>query len=424
MGNLQAPKGTYDVIGQTAAMWRYVEDAAHSVARDFGFAEIRTPMFEFTEVFVRGIGETTDVVQKEMYTFIDAGGRSLTLRPEGTAGVCRSIIENGLLGGTLPLKLYYMGPNFRAEKPEKGRTRQFTQFGTEIFGSSEPFADAEIMAVAHELFRRLGLHNIELRINSIGNPECRQRYNGILKEYIKAHNDELCPLCRERGEKNPLRVLDCKNDRCKRVLADAPTVLDTLGDECKAHFAGVCAALDAMGIPYAVDKKIVRGLDYYTRTVFEFVTTDLGSQSTICGGGRYDNLVDSFGGGNVPAVGFGMGIDRLLLVMQAQGKAQNYVDRPHVFIAGVDGAGTLKALAIVQQLRRHGFLALTDISARKPKANMKYADKIGARYTVFIGASELETGTVNIRSMADGTIATVNIEKIPQWFEDNTIYHI
>ncbi|MBQ4370659.1 MAG: histidine--tRNA ligase, partial [Oscillospiraceae bacterium] len=298
-----APRGTKDVIPSESYKWHYVENIARKTAEDFGFSEIRFPAFEHTELFLRGIGGTTDVVQKEMYTFEDKGGRSISLRPEGTASVVRSCLENSVFAGGLPVKAYYICPNFRYEKPQAGRLREHHQFGVECFGSAEPSADAEVIALAKIYLERLGLRNLSLEINSIGCPECRPAYHAALREYFSAREDELCETCRGRLERNPMRILDCKSEICKSIAAGAPVMLDYLCDDCRAHFERLKGYLDGMDIKYTVNPQIVRGLDYYTRTVFEFVSTQVGSQGTVCGGGRYDGLVSELGGQAIPGLG-------------------------------------------------------------------------------------------------------------------------
>ena len=313
---INIPKGTKDMLPSEAYKWHYVERIARATAQNFGFKEIRTPMFEHTELFLRGVGETTDIVTKEMYTFDDKGGRSLTLRPEGTAGVARCFIENGLAQGVMPMKAYYISSAFRYEKPQNGRLREHHQFGVECYGSDSPAADAEVIALADTFLRNAGLESLELNLNSIGCPECRAKYNAALKQYIGENLHNMCGQCQVRFEKNPLRILDCKEEKCKAITKNAPKILDFLCDDCKAHFEEVQSILTDLGIKYVVNSGIVRGLDYYTRTVFEFVSTDIGAQGTVCGGGRYNNLVEEVGGKPTPAVGFGLGLERLLLVLE------------------------------------------------------------------------------------------------------------
>ncbi len=396
------PKGTKDVLPDKSAKWRYVEDTLRRTARDFGFKEIRFPTFEHTELFLRGVGDTTDVVQKEMYTFEDKGGRSITLRPEGTASVVRSVVENGLYAGVLPLKVYYIAPNFRYEKPQAGRLREHHQFGVEYFGASSYTADAEVIGLADTFLRRLGINNISVSINSIGCPTCRKAYNAALKEYFAGHLGEMCETCKDRFERNPLRLLDCKEAHCGEIAKSAPHTVDYLCDDCKAHFDGLKRTLELTGIDYTVDTRIVRGLDYYSRTVFEFVSKDIGAQATVCGGGRYDGLVKTLGGPELAGLGFGSGIERLLMVMDALGIETPCDDRPDIFVAGAGAESEDTLRRLVWGLRRVGVAAEADTTGRSLKAQMKYADKLGARYTLIIGATEIENGSAMIKNMSTG----------------------
>ena len=386
---LKRPRGTNDFLGDKVKLMTKLEETVRDVCKSFGINEIRTPMFEYTELFQRGVGETTDIVQKEMFTFEDRGGRSLTLKPEGTAGAARAFIENGLYSEAQPTKLFYVTPCFRNERPQAGRYKQFHQFGVEMYGTYDASADAEVISLVYEIFNRLGLKNVRLKINSLGSNECRKKYNKVLKDYIGDRLDHLCDDCKSRFEKNPLRVLDCKNKNCKEVLSDAPAVLDILDEECAAHFEKLKASLEAMGIPYEVDKGIVRGLDYYTRTVFEFVSDEIGAQGTICGGGRYDNLVEECGGSPMGAVGFAMGLERIMLVLEAQGLNEVDSNNPLVYIGSIGEKGALKAQEIGYDLRKAGIHAEYDTVGRSVKAQMKYADKIGAVYNVVLGDDEI-----------------------------------
>ncbi|MDR1703530.1 MAG: histidine--tRNA ligase [Clostridiales bacterium] len=414
------PKGTADIWGKDIAAWRRVEDAIRALCRAFCIDEIRTPMYEYEELFRRGIGETTDVVQKEMFTFTDAGGRDYALRPEGTAGVVRAFIENGMSSLSMPQKLYYIMPVFRAEKPQKGRYRQHHQFGIEYIGAYNPECDAEVISVARELLFKLGIEDVELHINSIGWPECRAKYNNAFKTFLGKNIDKLCPTCRERFEKNPLRVLDCKNESCKALMAGAPTSVDTLDKECRAHFMGVLAALEALGIDYIVDPFLVRGLDYYTRTVFEFKSTSLGAQDTVCGGGRYDGLIAECGGQDTASVGFGMGIERLLLIMEEKGliKAQTDETGP-VFIGYIGYSGKNAGARLALELRRVGIPCEYDIMERGVKAQMKRADKLNAAYSIIIGDDEVETGRVKIKDMRTGEAVEKGIDDVITYFKEN-----
>ena len=404
------------MLPQEAYKWHYVENIARETAAQFGFKEIRTPMFEHTELFLRGVGETTDIVTKEMYTFDDKGGRSMTLRPEGTAGVARCFIENGLQQGVMPMKAYYIASVFRYEKPQNGRLREHHQFGVECYGSDSPSADAEVIALAATLLKKVGLTQIELNINSIGCAKCRAEYNKALKEYIGANLHLMCGQCQARFEKNPLRILDCKEEKCKEITKNAPKILDYLCDDCKAHFEKVQQILKSMGIAFKVNSGIVRGLDYYTRTVFEFVSTDIGAQGTVCGGGRYNHLVEEVGGKPTPAVGFGMGLERLLLVLENTNNLKAEPECIDVYVASLGEAAQDAARKIVMDLREKGVKAENDIMDRGIKAQMKYADRVGAKYVVVIGDEELQNGVVNIKNMQNGETQSHTIENLAGYF--------
>ena len=407
--NNAAPKGTQDVLPEQSAKWQYVEQKMLETAALFGFKEIRPPVFEHTEVFQKSVGDTTDVVQKEMYTFTDKGGRSITLRPELTAGSVRAAIEHGLIHGALPVKVCYIGGCYRYEKPQAGRLREFHQFGVECFGAASPAADAEVISLAGHLLDGLGITRLSLEINSIGCPTCRARYHEALKAYFHAHEETLCSTCRDRLERNPMRILDCKSPVCSEIAAAAPVMLDYLCDDCAAHFEEVKTHLDAAHISYTVNPHIVRGLDYYTRTVFEFVSGDIGAQATVCGGGRYDGLIGQMGGGEVPALGFAMGIERLLLVMEAVGVPFPEERRPDIYIAPMGARAGREATALCTSLREEGFVALTDLCSRSLKAQMKYANKLGAAYTVVLGDSELDAGRAQLKNMETGEETEVTL---------------
>lgn len=412
---INIPKGTKDVLPADSYKWQYVEGVARETARLFNLKEIRTPVFEHTEVFLRGVGDTTDIVTKEMYTFRDKGDRSITLKPEGTAGVARSFIENGLAGGVLPAKMYYIIPAFRYERPQAGRLREFHQFGVEIFGAEGADTDAEVIALADSLLKNLGLR-VKLHINSIGCPACRAAYNKALREYFSPHLEELCYDCKTRFEKNPLRLLDCKEEGCRKINAAAPTILEYLCPECAAHFEALKTYLSLAGIAYEIDPRIVRGLDYYTRTVFEFVSDDIGAQGTVCGGGRYDGLIAELGGAPAPAVGFAAGIERLLLVMEATGVEIPRPEGPTAYLAGLDDACREKAFGLCVKLRAAGIAAETDHMKRSVKAQFKYADKLGAKYVAVIGGNELESGAMNVKRMATSESETVTFENAVEYF--------
>ena len=409
---INIPKGTKDMLPSEAYKWHYVEDIARQTAHSFGFKEIRTPTFEHTELFLRGVGETTDIVNKEMYTFNDKGDRSMTLRPEGTAGVARSYIENGLVQNGLPLKTYYIASIFRYEKPQNGRLREHHQFGVEMYGSDLPKADVEIISLAYAFLRNVGLTELALNINSIGCKECRAKYNQALKEYIGANLESMCATCKSRFEKNPLRILDCKEDRCKAITAGAPKILDYLCDDCQAHFDGVQKGLKALDIPFTVNAGIVRGLDYYTRTVFEFVSTDIGAQGTVCGGGRYNHLVEEVGGKPTPAAGFGLGLERLLLVLENTNNLRAEEKGIDVYVAPLGERASDESQAICQKLRQAGLSAETDLMGRSLKAQMKYADKINAHYVAILGDDELDQGVATVKNMAEGESKQVSLEDL------------
>ena len=408
----RAIKGTNDILPSDSQKWQFVEGKMLETARMYGFEEIRVPVFEHTEVFKRSVGDTTDVVQKEMYTFDDKGGRSITLRPELTAGVVRCAIEKGLVQGALPLKVCYIGGCYRYEKPQAGRLREFHQFGVECFGAASPNADAEVIMLARQVLDTVGIEKISLEINSIGCPECRKNFQAALKQYFTENIDTLCVTCKERLDRNPMRILDCKSPVCSDLAKNAPVVLDYLCDDCKAHFEGVKKHLDAAGVKYTVNPHIVRGLDYYTRTVFEFVSGDIGAQSTVCGGGRYDGLVAQMGGPNVAALGFGMGIERLMLVLEAQKTALPKINTCDLYIATMGEAAALKASELCANLRNDGFKVQTDIVSRGLKAQMKYADKIGASFTMVLGDNEIETGNAKLKDMQSGKETAICLNNI------------
>ena len=406
---LKRPNGTEDVIPKDVHKWHTVEKIARDTAESFGFSEIRVPTFENTNLFLRSVGETTDVVQKEMYTVM-AKETKFTLRPEGTAGVIRAMLQNGLLNEALPQRVYYILSCFRHERPQAGRLREFHQFGLEMAGSPSPTADAEVILLAKSLLDRLGLKNIELYINSIGCPKCRAEYHKALKDYFGSKKDCLCGTCHERLEKNPMRLLDCKVPSCQEVAKDAPVILDYLCDECREHFEKLQKYLSMLKIEYKVNPKIVRGLDYYTKTVFEFVTTEIGAQGTVCGGGRYDGLIEQLGGQKIPALGFGMGIERLLLVMEKQGCDFLTPKKCDLYFATMGEKALEKSIELTHQLREYGYFAEFDLMGRGIKAQMKYANKIGASFTAVIGDNELETGRVKIKDMEKGDEIEIELD--------------
>ena len=408
---IQKIKGTMDILPEETPLWRHIESVMREEAEKYGYGEIRTPTFENTELFVRGVGDTTDVVQKEMYTFADRDeGRSISLRPEGTASVVRALIENGRCSDPMPLKYYYIMSCFRHEKPQAGRSREFVQFGTEMFGSHSPASDATAIALANSVLKRLGLTNVKLHVNSIGCKECRPGYRAALVEYYNSHIDTLCDTCKTRLEKNPLRLLDCKNPDCHALAEGAPKTVEHLCDGCENNFNMLKSALGAMNIDYVVDSSIVRGLDYYTGTVFEFIAEGIGAQSTVCGGGRYDGLVSSLGGPELPGIGFGMGITRLILAMRELGLDNIESPKPLIYIAALGEKAMVKGLEITERLRRDGKYAECDVVGRSLKAQMKYANKKGAKYTLIIGDSEVEAGVAQLRDMESGEQTEVSLD--------------
>ena len=414
---INIPKGTKDVLPADSYKWQYVEGMARDIATLFNLKEIRTPVFEHTELFQRSVGDTTDIVTKEMYTFKDKGDRSITLKPEGTAGAVRSFVENSMGNGVLPAKMYYITPAFRYERPQAGRLREFHQFGVEIFGSKSAQTDAEAILMADTLLKKLGLH-IKLYVNSIGCPTCRAAFNKALKEFFAPQLDGLCYDCKTRFEKNPLRLLDCKEEECKKINANAPSILDYLCEDCNAHFEDLKKCLALAGVEYEIDPRIVRGLDYYTRTVFEFVSTSIGAQGTVCAGGRYDGLIEELGGNPTPAVGFAAGIERLLIVMEQTGVEIPTAATPMVYIAGMDSDCRMKAFELAMQLRNAGIFAEVDHMERSVKAQFKYADKIGAKYVAVIGGNELAEGKANVKSMATGESESVAFENVVAYFQN------
>ncbi len=407
-----APKGTKDMLPDQAYKWHYVEGKFADICRKYGFREIRTPMFEHTEVFARGIGDTTDVVQKEMYTFNDHAGRSITLKPEGTSGVVRAFIEHKQYAEVQPTKYYYDTDCFRYEKPQSGRLRHFHQFGIEVFGTSDMIADAEVICLANDFLTELGVNETELRINSVGCPECRSKYREALKDFLRPRYEELCGTCKDRFERNPMRILDCKSEICQEIVKDAPRMLDYLCDDCRGAFEELKANLTAMGIDFTVDPNIVRGLDYYTKTAFEFVTTKIGAQGTVCGGGRYDHLIEELGGPPIPGVGFGLGIERLLMVMEASGAYFPPDEGVEVFIAVMGDRAKAFGLKLCREMRQKGIVAEMDTLARNIKGQFKYADRLHAKYTLIIGDNEIEKGVVSVKDMANSSQKEVRIEDI------------
>lgn len=409
---IKAPKGTKDILPSEVYKWQYIEKKIAELCNSFGYKEIRIPVFEHTELFQRGVGDTTDIVQKEMYTFQDKGGRSITLRPEGTAGVVRSYIENGMASLAMPIKLYYNITAYRYENVQKGRYREFHQFGVECFGSKGPMVDVEIISMLSMFLDRLGIKGVELNINSIGCPKCRGEYNKKLLEYFKPNLDNLCTTCKGRYERNPLRIIDCKEEKCKVYTKDAPALLDNLCEECKSHFEGVKEGLENLGIKYNIDKNIVRGLDYYTKTVFEFVSNNIGAQGTVCGGGRYDGLIAECGGADTPGIGFAIGIERLLMVMENQGIEIPQPKAIDVYIATIGENAQKFAQKLVYKIRQEGFSAETDLMGRSVKAQMKYADKLGAVYSLVIGDNEVKSNKAVLKNMLTGEAKDISLDTL------------
>lgn len=407
---IQKPKGTQDVTPSESYKWQSVEKIVSDTAHQFGFKEIRVPTFEETGLFVRSVGDTTDVVQKEMYTVSATGDSTFTLRPEGTAGTIRAILENGILNEGFPQRVYYIMSCFRHEKPQAGRLREFHQFGCEMVGTASPSADADIIALAKSVIDRVGLKNIQLNINSIGCPECRAKYHNALKEFFESQKSQLCETCLERLDRNPMRILDCKSAVCSEISANAPIILDFLCDDCGDHFSKLQENLKIMDIDFNINPKIVRGLDYYTRTVFEFITTDIGAQGTVCGGGRYDGLIETLGGPKTPALGFGMGLERLILTMEKQGCEFLSEDTCDIYIASMGETAQKKATTLVSQLRKDGTKAEYDIVGRGLKPQMKFADKIGAKFVVVLGDNEIETGKAKLKNMKTGEQNEISLD--------------
>ncbi len=415
--SLKAPKGTIDILPRDSAKWQFLENTLRNICDSFQFQEIRIPVFEHTELYVRGVGETSDVVSKEMYTFNDKGDRSITLRPEGTAGVVRSFLEHGLYADSQPTKLYYLISCYRYEKPQAGRLREFRQFGVEMFGAASPAADAEVISLVKHIFDTLGVTNLTLNINNIGCPSCRKAYNEKLKAYLTEKKDSLCETCRERLERNPMRVFDCKSEVCQAQLAEAPRIYDCVCEDCRTHFAEMTSYLDEMGITYQIDKSIVRGLDYYSRTVFEFVSNNIGAQGTVCGGGRYDYLVEELGGKPCPGIGFAMGIERLLMVLENAGIELPEQKAPQLYIAAIGKEADKKAAKLVHDLRCAGIRAEKDYMERSVKAQMKYANKINAAYTMVLGDDEIAAGTGQLKQMETGETREVRLEELANIFQ-------
>lgn len=403
MNLITAPRGTFDLMPQQALAWQWMETKIRAVLQAYGYGEIRTPIFEHTELFQRGIGETTDIVEKEMYTLTDKGGRSLTLRPEGTASVVRAYIEHKLYAQSPVTKLYYIGPMFRQERPQAGRFRQFHQFGVELLGEESPVADAEVIILAHDLYRQLGLTELEIHLNTVGCPHCRQAYKAALTSALAAVAEQLCSTCRVRLERNPLRVLDCKSPVCQELIGRVPSIHNYLCADCRDHFDRVTTLLEQVGVKYELSPKLVRGLDYYTRTVFEIINVNLGAQNALCGGGRYDGLVEECGGPAVPGVGFASGIERLFTTLEQQKKIPALTSGPQLYVVPLGEELTVVAFEVATVLRRQGFSVEMGNGTKSLKAQLKTAHKAGAAYTLIIGEDEWREGQVTLKTMADGS---------------------
>ena len=411
-------KGTEDIMPKDSYRWIFLEDIMRRQANAYGYKEVRTPVFEQTSLFSRGVGETTDVVQKEMYTFSTKGDESITLRPEGTAGAARAFLEHSVQNDGLPSKQYYLTTCYRYEKPQAGRQREFHQFGVEVFGTQNPSADAEVIALINGLFEVLGLSKIRLEINSIGCPKCRSKYHEKLREYFSQYKDKLCDTCLGRLERNPMRIIDCKSPVCSEIAKDAPKMIDFLCEECSDHFEKVKSYLDIAGVKYEVNPTIVRGLDYYTKTVFEFVSDNIGAQGTVCGGGRYDGLIEELGGQHTPSLGCAMGIERLLLLMESSGVEIPRPETCDLYIASMGDRASLKAFALTEDVRKSGFSAQCDIVGRGLRPQMKFADKIGAKFSLVIGDNEIDENKAEVKNMETGDKTAVSLQSFAKEFED------
>ena len=412
MMKINAPRGTNDILPPLSLKWQYIEEKARDLMARYNYQEIRTPIFEYTELFQRGIGETTDVVEKEMYTFTDKSGRSITLRPEGTAGIVRAYLENKLYGQMQPLKLYYIGPMFRYERPQAGRFRQFHQFGVEVFGSNDPALDAEVIVLGVNYLKELGLENLDIYINSIGCPDCRKEYFKDLQEYFNQYRQELCEDCQSRIDRNPMRVLDCKVDNSKEIISNAPSILDYLCADCQEHFARVKDYLSVLGLDYTIDARMVRGLDYYTNTVFEIKYSGLGAQDTILAGGRYNGLTEEIGGKSIPGIGFAAGMERLLLTLEKE-----KVDLPEsseldIYLVTIGEEARKEAIKLLYQLRNKGYRVETDYLERGMKSQLKAADRLMVKYAIILGDDELAQGKAIIKNMQTGEQEEIALEKI------------
>jgi len=409
---IRRPKGTQDIIPGVIEKWHFIEEQIKRICSEFSYQEIRTPIFEYTELFQRGVGETTDIVNKEMYTFKDKGDRSITLRPEGTASVCRAYVENKLYTGSKPLKLYYLGPMFRYENTQAGRYRQFHQFGCEVLGSDDPLVDAEVISLVWELFKRLSLKNLEVHINSVGCHRCRGEYRKLLQAFLEERRSNLCIDCQSRFERNPMRILDCKNKNCQSLTLDAPTTLENLCEECQEHFNKVLDLLTACNIPYRINPRMVRGLDYYQKTAFEIMAEGIGAQSAVCGGGRYDRLIEEIGGPSTPGIGFAVGIERIIALLESQNISVETARENKVLVATIDERSKIEGFKLLTKLRQHNISALMDLTGRGLKGQMKYADKERVRYVLILGEDELAKGVTTVRDMLTGEQEEISMDSV------------
>ncbi|AGA69922.1 histidyl-tRNA synthetase [Desulfitobacterium dichloroeliminans LMG P-21439] len=420
---IQRPKGTQDLLPGVVEQWQGLEEQIRKICKEYGYQEIRTPMFEATELFQRGVGETTDIVNKEMYTFLDKGDRSITLRPEGTASVCRAYVENKLYGGPQPVKLYYIGPMFRYERPQSGRFRQFHQFGVEVLGADKPMVDAEVITLVWDLYSRLGLKGLEVHVNSVGCPTCRPEHKQKLQEFLEPHKEQLCKDCQSRFEKNPLRILDCKNSSCQEITQGAPTTLDVLCEDCAGHFAELKRLLTAAEVVYKVNPRLVRGLDYYRKTAFEVLVEDIGAQSAICGGGRYDGLVQEVGGPQTPGIGFAMGMERVLAALKLSQEHQDEDKKEFLMLVALGEKAQSEGFAIISRLRKKGLPVSIDLLGRSLKAQLKAADRVQAKYAGILGEEELSKGIIILRNLRLGeqeelTLKEFEEQVLKQYKED------
>lgn len=410
---IKGPKGTHDIIFNDISKWHKIESKLTDLMEVYDYQEIRTPIFESTELFLRGVGDTTDIVDKEMYTFLDKGDRSITLRPEGTASVARAFIEHSGFNEVLPSKFYYIGPMFRYSRPQTGRFRQFHQFGVEVIGSVNPYLDGEVLELMMKIFTSLGINNLNLEINSVGCPKCRPIHKEILKDYLKLNFKDLCPTCQGRYEKNPLRIFDCKNNKCQEIINSGPYITDNLCDECNRHFEEVKKYLAMSNVEYVINKKMVRGLDYYTKTAFEITAGREGAQSSIGGGGRYDGLIEELGGPSLPGIGFAIGLERVVLTMEEQGLFDNLKSiKKKVYVANVSESNIDEVVQLVQKLRKNGIVAIFDIMSRKLKSQFKYANKINADYVITIGDDEVENKIYPLKNMNTGEQIVCSYEEL------------